>query len=98
MPIPLTSNLEHGVIKALGSLLILWMMIELLHTQVGHLRGGQFHVGVFVELALVAFIRKLFVATIDHKEPLTYALLLGGLLVLGIIYYFVTRAETRGSR
>ena len=36
----LTVNLERGVIKALGSLLILWMMIELLHTQVQQLKGG----------------------------------------------------------
>ena len=37
----LQETLETGVIKALGSLLILWMMIELLHTQVENLRGGR---------------------------------------------------------
>jgi uncharacterized membrane protein (DUF373 family) len=51
----LTVNLERGVIKALGSLLILWMMIELLHTQVQQLKGGKFHVRIFVDLAMVAF-------------------------------------------
>jgi len=59
-----TENLERGVIKALGSLLILWMMIELLHTQVHQLKGGKFHVRIFVDLAMVAFIRKVFVATL----------------------------------
>jgi uncharacterized membrane protein (DUF373 family) len=88
----LTTNLENGVIKALGSLLILWMMIELLHTQVQNLRGGRFHVRVFVELALVAFIRKLFVASIEEKDPMTFGLLIGGLLVIGIIFLF-TRTE-----
>jgi uncharacterized membrane protein (DUF373 family)/truncated hemoglobin YjbI len=91
----LRENLETGIIKALGSLLILWMMIELLHTQVEHLRGGRFHVQVFVELALVAFIRKLFVAGIEEKEAVTFALLIGGLLVLGIVFYMVGRVGPR---
>ncbi|MCK7467737.1 MAG: phosphate-starvation-inducible PsiE family protein [Desulfosudis oleivorans] len=64
----LTTDLQNGVIKALGSLLILWMMIELLHTQVDVLRGGKFHVRIFLELALVAFIRKLFVASVEAKD------------------------------
>jgi len=94
----LQETFEIGVIKALGSLLILWMMIELLHTQVEHLRGGRFRVQVFVELALVAFIRKLFVAVIDEKEALTFALLVGSLLVLGVIYYLLSRVEPRSRR
>ena len=94
----LRETLETGVIKALGSLLILWMMIELLHTQVEHLRGGRFRVQVFVELALVAFIRKLFVAAIDEKEAVTFALLIGGLLVLGVIFYLLGKVEPRSMR
>mgnify|MGYP002641576434 CR=1 FL=1 len=89
----LTVNLERGVIKALGSLLILWMMIELLHTQVHQLKGGKFHVRIFVDLAMVAFIRKIFVATIDEKDAVSSALLLGGLLVLGLIYFLIGRSE-----
>lgn len=89
----LTESLERGVIKALGSLLILWMMIELLHTQVQQLKGGKFHVRIFVDLAMVAFIRKVFVATINEKDSLSFALLLGGLLVLGIIYFLIGRSE-----
>ncbi len=88
-----TGSLESGVIKALGSLLILWMMIELLHTQVEHLRGGKLHTRIFVELALVAFIRKLFVASIEEKAPVTFGLLIGGLFVLGILLYFLLKVE-----
>lgn len=89
----LTVKLEQGVIKALGSLLILWMMIELLHTQVQQLKGGKFHVRIFVDLAMVAFIRKVFVATIDEKDAVSFGLLLGGLLVLGLIYFLIGRSE-----
>ncbi len=91
----LTASLEKGVIKALGSLLILWMMIELLHTQVQQLKGGKFHVRIFVDLALVAFIRKVFVASIDEKDPLSFGLLLSGLLILGLIYFLIGRSEKR---
>jgi len=93
----ITSNLEYGVIRSLGSLLVLWMMIELLHTEIENLRGGKFHVRIFVELALVAFIRKIFVASFEHKEPVTFLLLLGSLLILGIIYYLVSRVELQKS-
>jgi uncharacterized membrane protein (DUF373 family) len=93
----LTVKLEQGVIKALGSILILWMMIELLHTQVQQLKGGKFHVRIFVDLAMVAFIRKVFVATIDEKDALSFGLLLGGLLVLGVIYFLIGRSEKTSS-
>jgi len=90
----LTSDLHNGVIKALGSLLILWMMIELLHTQVDVLRGGKFHVRIFIELALVAFIRKLFVASVEAKDPLSFSLLIGATIILGIIFFLVAKSES----
>jgi uncharacterized membrane protein (DUF373 family) len=90
-----TGELEKGVIKALGSLLILWMLIELLHTEVRHLRGGKFRVRVFVELALVAFIRKIFVASFDKQDPITFALLLGALFTLGLVFFLVGRTDDR---
>ncbi|MDZ7695376.1 MAG: protoglobin domain-containing protein [Deltaproteobacteria bacterium] len=89
----LTTSLEQGVIKAMGSLLILWMMIELLHAQVQQLKGGKFHVRIFVDLALVAFIRKVFVATIDEKDAVSFALLLTGLLILGVLYFLIGRSD-----
>lgn len=88
-----SGKFDYGVIKALGSLLILWMMIELLHTEIDHLRGGKFQVRIFVELAIVAFIRKLFVASFEYKDATSFALLQAGLLVLGVVYFFVTRKD-----
>ena len=93
----ITGNLEQGVIRALGSLLLLWMMIELLNAEIGHLRGGTFSVLLFVELALVAFIRKIFVASFEYKDPTSFVLLLGGLLILGIIYFIVAKVESQRS-
>jgi uncharacterized membrane protein (DUF373 family) len=90
----LTRDLQNGVIKALGSLLILWMMIELLHTQVDVLRGGKFHVRIFLELALVAFIRKLFVASVEEKDPVSFSLLIGATMILGIIFFLIAKSES----
>jgi uncharacterized membrane protein (DUF373 family) len=93
----ITTNLEYGVIRSLGSLLMLWMMVELLNTEINHLRGGKFHVRIFVELALVAFIRKIFVASLEQNDPTSFVLLLGGLLVIGLIYYMVAKVEHQKS-
>ena len=90
-----TVNLEIGVIRALGSLLILWMMIELLESEIEHLQGGDFSVRIFVELALVAFIRKIFVASFEYKDPTSFMLLMGALFILGIVYYLVAKVENK---
>ncbi|MFO7802644.1 MAG: protoglobin domain-containing protein [Desulfovermiculus sp.] len=89
----ITTNVEEGVIRALGSLLILWMMVELLHAQVEQLKGGKFNVRIFVDLAMVAFIRKIFVASLEDKDPWSFGLLIGALLVLGVIYFLLGKSE-----
>lgn len=91
----LTADVEQGVIRALGSLLILWMMVELLHAQVQQLKGGKFHVRIFVDLALVAFIRKVFVASIEGEDPLVFGLLVSTLLVLGLLYFLLGWTESK---
>jgi uncharacterized membrane protein (DUF373 family)/truncated hemoglobin YjbI len=88
-----SGKLDYGVIRALGSLLILWMFIELLHTEIEHLQGGKFHVRIFIEVALVAFIRKLFVASFKSQDPVSFGLLLVSLLVLGVVYFMVAKIE-----
>jgi uncharacterized membrane protein (DUF373 family) len=70
------------------------MIIELLHTQMDVLKGGKFHVRIFLELALVAFIRKLFVASVESKDAVTFGVLLGGTFVLGIILYLLAKADS----
>lgn len=88
---------EKGLVSALGSLLILWLMIELLEAEVERLQGGHFQLSLFVGVALVAFIRKVLVASLAH-EPLQVELLyLAGILILGAIYWLVSRAEKRGG-
>ena len=54
----------QGIGVVLGSLLILWVLMELLENQVSFLKGKRLDVGVFVLVAIVAFLRKLLIASL----------------------------------
>lgn len=91
----ITGNLEHGIITALGSMLILWVMIELMNTEIAHLKGGKFHISVFVGVALVAVIRETLIMTLKHEKVEVQYYLIALILILGIVFWLVTRAESR---
>ncbi len=86
-----------ALVGALGSLLVLWMMIELLEAEIDRLKGGAFKLHLFVGAALVAFIRKVMVATMAHESLEVEALYLAGILVLGVIFWLVYRAEAQAG-
>jgi len=82
----LTGHPEYGIITALGSLIFLWVMIELMNTEIAHLKGGKFYISVFIGVALVAFIRESLIMTLSHESMEKH-------YVLGIVFWLVTRAE-----
>jgi uncharacterized membrane protein (DUF373 family) len=86
---------EAGLAAALGSLLVLWLMIELLDAEIDRLQGGEFKFNLFVGVGLVAFIRKVLVATLSHESLQTEIMYLAGILILGVIFWLVTKAETK---
>jgi len=88
-------SLEKGLVAALGSLLILWLAIELLDAEVDRLRGGELQLSLFIGVAMVAFIRKILVATLAHEDLKVEVLYLAGILVLGLIYWLISRTEKR---
>jgi len=90
-------SIEHGIITSLGSLLVLWIMIELMNTEIKHLKGGKFRISVFVGVALVAFIRDTMIMALKHEaiEKLYYLIAL--ILTLGIVFWLVTKAEERNN-
>ncbi|NPA52859.1 MAG: hypothetical protein GXO22_08185 [Aquificae bacterium] len=83
--------LEHGIIKVLGSLLILWAVSELMTEEIKHLKGGGFALGAFIGLALAAMIRKILIASLSVSkipELLSYSVIV---LALGIVYWLISR-------
>lgn len=85
-------DMEKGILSALGALLILWMMIELMDSEIKNLKGGRFNILVFIGVVIVAMIREILISTLRHDDLTTQIFLSGTLLVLGIVYYLVSRA------
>ena len=87
------SDIEHGVIAALGSSLIIWMMIELLSTEVEHLRGKKIAIKVFIGIVIVAFIRKVLIGSLQHDSLYEYGTRVGTLFLLAVVYWLVAKAD-----
>ncbi len=86
-------DVEKGVFTALGSLLILWMMIELLDNEIKNLKGGRFSIIVFIGVVIVAIIREILISTLRHDDLTKQAFLAATLLILGIVYYLVSLVQ-----
>jgi len=86
-------DMEKGILSALGELLILWMMIELMDNEIKNLKGGRFNILVFIGVIIVAMIREILISTLRHDDLTTQGFLAGTLLILGIVYYLVSRAQ-----
>jgi len=90
-----STNLETSVVAALGSLLIIWMMIELLGTEVEHLRGKKIPIKIFIGIVIVAFIRKVLIGSLQHASLVDYGTRVATLFILALVYWLVARADTR---
>jgi uncharacterized membrane protein (DUF373 family) len=86
---------DKGLISALGSLLVLWLAIELLEAEIDRLRGGELQLSLFVGVGLVAFIRKVLIATLSHEDIKMELVYLGGILIFGVIYWLFSRTEAK---
>jgi uncharacterized membrane protein (DUF373 family) len=86
-------DMEKGILSALGTLLILWMMIELMDNEIKSLKGGRFNILVFIGVVIVAIIREILISTLRHDLITTQVFLAGTLLILGLVYYLVSRSQ-----
>ena len=91
----LSGDVERGIISALGSMLLLWLMIELMSTEIAHLKGGKFHISVFIGVALVTMIRETMIATLKHEQPESIYYLIAAILVIGFVYWIVAKTEEK---
>jgi uncharacterized membrane protein (DUF373 family) len=92
-----SGDIERGIISALGSMLLLWLMIELMNNEISHLKGGKFHISIFVGVALVTMIRETMIATLKHESPESIYYLIAAILVIGFVYWIVTKAEDKNK-
>lgn len=84
---------DKGILAALGTLLVLWAVSELMQEEIRHLQGGGFAIGAFIGVALAALIRKILIASLSVEktiELLSYGAIV---LALGIVYYLLSKKE-----
>ena len=87
-------SIETGILKILGTLLIIWAIGELMNAEIHHLKGGKFAVTAFLTLAIAAVIRKILIATLS-TEKVADILTLGGIvLALGVVYWLVEHSSS----
>jgi uncharacterized membrane protein (DUF373 family) len=90
-----TGEFAKGLVSAMGSLLVLWLFIELLDSEIDRLKGGAFRLNLFVGVGLVAFIREVLVLSLSPKDIVLEGVYLSGILILGFVYWLLAKVENR---
>jgi uncharacterized membrane protein (DUF373 family) len=90
-----TGEFAKGLVSTMGSLLVLWLVIELLESEIDRLKGGAFRLNLFVGVGLVAFIREVLVLSLSPKDIVLEGVILAGILVLGFVYWLLAKVEDR---
>lgn len=75
-------KIEKGILTVLGSLLVLWAAIELIHEEINHLQGKGFALGAFIMLAMAALIRKILIYSLSSEK--SHELLIIGAVIVGL--------------
>lgn len=88
-------SLIKGFLHALGILLLLWTMVELISTELDHLRGSAIDVAVFIEVALVVVVREIIMLPVAEIHPtwIDLGMWSGAALLLGLTYYLVRSGQ-----
>lgn len=87
-------SMEKGILTVLGSLLILWAAIELIHEEIMHLQGKGFAIGAFIMLAMAALIRKVLIYSLSSEKG-EELLIIGAVIVSLAIAYWLIETKRR---
>ncbi len=82
-------GIEKGILTVLGSLLVLWAAIELIHEEINHLQGKGFAIGAFIMLAMAALIRKVLIYSLSAKKSDELMVIAGVIVALALAYWLV---------
>ena len=86
-------KIEEGIITTLGTMLILWMMVELIEVEIRNLKTKTINIVVFISVVLVAFVRKILIATFENPKLEKQIFLVGTVLVLAIVHYLIYKSR-----
>ncbi|MCD6654603.1 MAG: protoglobin domain-containing protein [Sulfurovum sp.] len=89
-------GMEKGILTVLGSLLVLWAAIELIHEEIKHLQGQGFAIGAFIMLAMAALIRKVLIYSLSTEKS-TELLIIGSVIVGLAVAYWLVGVKTKNS-
>ena len=90
------SKVEKGILTVLGSLLVLWAAIELIHEEINHLQGKGFAIGAFIMLAMAALIRKVLIYSLSSDKS-NELLVIGGVIVGLAVAYWLVGGQKKAS-
>ncbi|MCB4763187.1 MAG: phosphate-starvation-inducible PsiE family protein [Sulfurovum sp.] len=82
-------GIEKGILTVLGSLLVLWAAIELIHEEINHLQGKGFAIGAFIMLAMAALIRKILIYSLSSEKGEELLIIAAVIVGLAIAYWLV---------
>ena len=86
-------KIEEGIITTLGTMLILWMMVELMEVEIRNIKNKSINIVVFISVVLVAFVRKILIATFENPKLEKQIFLVGTVLVLAIVHYLIQKSR-----
>ena len=84
-------KIEKGILTVLGSLLVLWAAIELIHEEINHLQGKGFAIGAFIMLAMAALIRKVLIYSLSSEKAMDLLILGIVIVALAFSYWLVSK-------
>jgi len=82
-------KIDKGILTVLGSLLVLWASIELIHEEINHLQGKGFAIGAFIMLAMAALIRKVLIYSLSSEKGEELLIIAAVIVGLAISYWLV---------
>ncbi|WP_345993534.1 protoglobin domain-containing protein [Sulfurimonas sp. HSL-1716] len=89
-------GIEKGILTVLGSLLVLWAAIELIHEEITHLQGKGFAIGAFIMLAMAALIRKILIYSLSSEKS-KELLIIGAVIISLAIAYWLVGSKNKNS-
>jgi len=84
-----------GFIHAIGALLLLWTLVELINMEKRLLYEGSVDISVFVEVALVVMVREVILLPVKepHANWIDVATWTGAATLLGLTFFLVRQGQ-----